>query len=160
MSDETSDVIEIIPATGNDLNDIQQLFRKMFEIYHVDQDIEYPYTESGIRYLKNCIDHHIALVARDNERIIGFLTGGIEGALPFKTYQQHGHIHNLFVLEECRGQGIGKQLILQFIQICEENNVHRIITDSDDKAALRRFYVSLGFRISGVNYEMDTANEG
>lgn len=24
----------------------------------------------------------------------------------------------------------------------------------------RRFYVSLGFRITGVNYEMDTANEG
>jgi ribosomal protein S18 acetylase RimI-like enzyme len=72
------------------------------------------------------------LVAKDNERTIGILTGGIEDAAPFKTYQQHGHIHNLFVLEEYRGQGIGKRLILHFIRICEENNVDRIITDSDD----------------------------
>ena len=146
--------IETTPATRNDFSDIQHLFRKMFEIYHVDQDIGYPYTDSGIRYLKNCIDHRIALVAKDGERTIGFLTGGIEDAAPFKTYQQHGHIHNLFVLAEYRGQGIGKRLILDFIQICQENGVHRIVTDSDDIEALRRFYVSLGFRITGINYEL------
>ncbi|MCP4166326.1 MAG: GNAT family N-acetyltransferase [Chloroflexi bacterium] len=80
--------------------------------------------------------------------------------MPFKTYRQHGHIHNLFVLQEYRGQGIGKRLIRQFMQRCEENNVHRIVTDSDDIAALRRFYTSLGFHITGVNYEMDTSDHG
>ena len=152
--------IEIAPASSNDISDIQHLFRKMFEIYHVDQDIEYPYTDSGISYLHNCVDHQIALVAKDVERTVGFLTGAIEHTLPFKTYRQHGHLHNLFVLEEYRGQGIGKRLIVQFIQRCDENNVHRIITDSDDIEALRHLYTSLGFRISGVNYEMDTSGEG
>ena len=131
----------------------------MFEIYHVDQDIEYPYTNSGICYLQNCIDHQIAWVAKDGEKTVGFLTGAIEDAMPFKTYQQQGHIHNLFVLEAYRGQGIGKRLTRQFIQRCSENNVHRILTDSDDKEALRRFYTSLGFRISGVNYEMNSSDD-
>lgn len=151
---------QIKPASRNDISDIQHLFHKMFEIYHVDQDIEYPYTASGISYLQNCVDHQIALVAKDSEKTVGFLTGGIEDALPFKTYQQQGHIHNLFVLEAYRGQGIGKRLIQQFIQRCEENDVHRILTDSDDKEALRRFYTSLGFRISGVNYEMNNSDDG
>ncbi|UCC99407.1 MAG: GNAT family N-acetyltransferase [Phycisphaerales bacterium] len=146
-------VIDITRASRNDFSDIQALFRKMFEIFHVDQNIEYPYTGNGISYLRNCIEHRIALVAKDNERTVGFLTGGIEAAPSFKTYRQHGHIHNLYVLEEYRGQGIGKRLILRFIQICEENDVGRIITDSDDIEILRRFYTSLGFRISGVNYE-------
>jgi len=149
----------IVPATMHDFGDIQRLFRKMFDLYHVDQDIEYPYTDSGVSYLKTCIEHRIALVAKDAERIVGFLTGGIGDAAPFKTYQQQGHIHNLFVLEGYRGQGIGKRLIRQFVEICRENNVHRIITDSDDIEALRHFYVSLGFRITGIIYEMDTPRD-
>jgi ribosomal protein S18 acetylase RimI-like enzyme len=150
--------IEIVPATMRDFGDMQQMFRKMFELYHVDQDIEYPYTDAGISYLKNCIDRRIALVAKDKKRTVGFLTGGIGDAAPFKTYQQQGHIHNLFVLDEYRGQGIGKRLIQRFVEICKGNAVHRIITDSDDIEALRRFYVSLGFCITGIIYEMNTAN--
>jgi ribosomal protein S18 acetylase RimI-like enzyme len=156
----TSNKIEIIPASRADIGDIQHLFRKMFEIYHVDQDINYPYTENGLSYLQDCIDRQIALVAKDGERTVGFLTGGIEDTLPFKTYRQHGHLHNLFVLEEYRGHGIGKRLVSQFIERCKANNVHRISTDSDDIEALRRFYTSFGFRISGVNYEMDISDEG
>lgn len=148
--------IDISAASRDDVSAMQRLFRMMFEIFHVDQNIEYPFTDSGISYLENCIDHRIALVAKDKERTIGFLTGGIEDAAPFKTYRQHGHLHNLFVLEAYRGQGIGKRLIQRFIQICQENNVRRIITDSDDIEALRRFYTSLGFLITGVNYELSS----
>jgi len=152
--------IEIVSATRDDMNAIQHLFREMFEIYHVDQDVEYPYTESGLNYLTNCINQGIALIARADNQVIGFLTGGIEDTMAFKTYRQHGHIHNLFVLEEYRGQGLGERLIRQFARRCEDNDVHRIVTDSDDIAALRRFYTSLGFRVTGINYEMNTTANG
>ena len=152
--------IKIVSATGDDMSAIQHLFREMFEIYHVDQNVEYPYTESGLSYLTNCIDQGIALVAKDDNQVIGFLTGGIEDAMAFKTYRQHGHIHNLFVLEEYRGQGLGERLIRQFVRRCKDNDVHRIVTDSDDIVALRRFYTSLGFLVTGINYEMNTADNG
>lgn len=142
-------------ASLTDLSNMQDLFRQMFEIFHVDQDIDYPYTEHGINYLKNCIEQEIALVANDGETTIAFLTGGIEEAMPFKTYKYHGHLHNLFVLESYRGQGIGKQLIKQFVQICARKNVHRIVTDSDNTDSLKHFYLSQGFRISSINYEFD-----
>jgi len=147
--------IKIFQASNSDLSIIQALFYKMFEIFYVDQNIDYPYTEDGIQYLKNCIEHQIALVAKDGDTIIAFLTGGIEDAMPFKTYKQHGHLHNLFVLEDYRRQGIGKQLVQQFVQKCAENDVHRIVTDSDNTEALKHFYTSQGFRISSVNYEWD-----
>lgn len=146
--------IEIVSATKDDMRAVQHLFRQMFEIYPIDQDIEHPYSESGVNYLENCIDHRIALVAKDEDKIIGFLTGGIEATMPFKTYRQHGHIHNLFIVKDYRRHGIGER----FIQRCQEQGVHRIVTDSDDIAGLRRFYTSFGFRITGVNYEMDAAN--
>lgn len=133
---------------------MQHLFRKMFEIYHVDQNIDYPYTDSGISYLKDRIRNGIAFVARDGEKRIGFTTGAIEDTLPFKSYRQHGHLHNLFVLEAYRNMRIGRRLVERFIQRCAEDGVQRIMTDSDDIESLRRFYTSLGFRITGVNYEL------
>ena len=148
--------IAIEQATSSDMSDIQYLFRKMFEIYHVDQNIEYPYTEDGINYLKNCIQHQIALIAKHNDTTIGFVTGEIENALPFKSYHQQGHIHNLYVMDEYRNRGIGKGLVLLFIQKCHEKDVHRIVADSDDQESLRRFYLSLGFHVSGINYDMDS----
>jgi len=150
-----TELVRIFRASNSDLSIIQALFHKMFEIFHVDQNINYPYTEDGIQYLKNCIEHQIALVAKDGDTIIAFLTGGIEAPLSFKTYKQHGHLHNLFVLETYRGRGIGKLLIQQFIRDCADNNVHRIVTDSDNTEALKHFYTSQGFRISSVNYELD-----
>lgn len=78
--------LEITIASTEDFHDIQRLFRKMFELYHVDQNIEYPYTEHGIQYLQQCIDHQMAFVAKEDGNVVGFLTGAIEEALPFKTY--------------------------------------------------------------------------
>ena len=151
--------IEITIASKRDLSEIQYLFRKMFELSHIDQNIEYPYTDQGIYYLQQCREHHMAFVAKDTGNVVGFLTGAIEDALPFKTYQQQGHLHNLFVLDAYRGQGIGKQLISQFIRECQNNRVDRIITDSDDTEPLRHFYTSFGFRITGVNYEIHIAHD-
>ena len=145
---------EIHVATKGDFEKIQYLFKKMFVLYSEDQNIDYPYTKKGIDYLHNCIDNGMALVARDGKEVIGFITGGVENALPFKTYQKQAYIHNLFVLEEFRRQGIGKTLIQKFIKICKDRNIDHIITDSEDSAQLRTFYQSVGFKVTGVIYEM------
>ena len=148
--------IEIAQASKKDFHDIQHLFRKMFEIYHEDQNVEYPYTDHGISYVQQCIAQNMAFVAKDGGKVIGFIIGEIEKALPFKTYKTIGHLHNLFVGEGYRGQGIGEKLVTRFIEGCHNKHVCRILTDSDDKEPLKRFYTSIGFRITGINYEFTT----
>lgn len=145
---------EIRVATEGDFEKIQYLFKKMFEIYSEDQNIDYPYTNSGIDYLHNCINNGLALVARRGTEVIGFLTGGIEDALPFKTYQKQARIHDLFISKTFRGQHIGKALIQEFIKICKDRNIDRITTDSEDTEQLRSFYQSVGLKITGIIYEM------
>lgn len=70
--------IMILEADKNDFADMQILFRKMFDIFTEDQDVEYPYTESGINYIMNKIAAGTAIVSKDRERVIGFKITGVE----------------------------------------------------------------------------------
>ena len=110
--------IAIRNASLDDFQVIQLLFRKMFDIFYEDQDVEYPYKESGKQYLTERIEHGIAIVAMIDNRVIGFLTGSIEKSLDFKTYEEYGFIHNMFILEEYRSTGVGKSLVGTFIDRC------------------------------------------
>ena len=147
-------MIHIEKAKSEDFNTIQILFGKMFEIFHVDQDVNWPFTKSGIDYLNNCINNKIALVAKDKNNVVGFATGGISETMPFQTYKYKAYLENLFVLSEYRNSNIGRELTLNFIKIAKESGVDRIHTDSDNDEKLKRFYASLGFEIIGVNYQL------
>jgi GNAT superfamily N-acetyltransferase len=146
--------LTIRDATLGDFQDIQLLFRKMFDIFYEDQDIEYPYKESGKRYLEERIKHGIAIVVMIDNKVVGFLTGSIEQSLDFKTYEKYGFIHNMFILEEFRSTGIGKRLVETFIDRCKELGISYIHTDSDANQMLINFYTGIGFKISGVSYKM------
>lgn len=146
--------IAIENACMDDLKSIQLLFRKMFDIFHEDQDVEYPFSESGERYLKERIEEGFAIVAKHNNCVIGFLTGSIEPALDFKLYENYGFIQNMFIIDEFRDAGIGKSLIDAFKDKCKEQGISYIHTDSDANQSLINFYTGNGFKISGVSYKM------
>ncbi len=147
-------MIVIDKARTEDFESIQKLFRMMFDIYPENQDVGYPFTESGVNYLKGRIENGFVLAARDDKTIVGFLAGSIEDAIDFKTYRQYGFIQNMFILEDYRRKGIGRMLINRFIDLCKRSNVEFILTDSDANQSIINFYTGLGFKISGVNYIM------
>jgi len=146
--------IAIQNASLDDFQDLQLLFREMFDIFREDQDVEYPYKASGEQYLKERINEGFAIVAKHNNCVVGFLTGSIEPALEFKLYEKYGFIHNMFVQDEFRNEGIGKKLIDAFVDICKEQGISYIHTDSDANQSLINFYTGNGFKISGLNYIM------
>lgn len=146
--------IIIQKAVERDFTEIQELFRRMFDIFYEDQDVEYPYTENGINYLQKRIDSGFAFVARVDGKIVGFLTGTIQNAIDFKTYKKYGFIENMYIKEENRKSGIGKMLILEFVNMCKDLKINHIQTDSDANQSLINFYAGIGFKITGVNYEM------
>jgi ribosomal protein S18 acetylase RimI-like enzyme len=144
----------ICAATQDDFEDIQYLFKKLFEIHSVDQNVDYHYTEPGIDYLHRSIDNGITLVAKCGKAVVGFISGGTVDALPFKSFRKQALIRDLFVSNEFRRQGLGKALVQKFTDICRKMGIDHITTDSEDTEQLRSFYKSLGFRVTGVIYEM------
>ena len=146
--------IKVKIANNEDFESIQILFRKMFDIYSENQEVEYPFSENGINYLVNRIENGFAFIARGNDKTMGFLTGCINDSIEFKAYKKYGFVENMFVEEEYRKNGIGKLLITAFLKKCESLDIKYIQTESDANQELINFYTGLGFKISGINYFM------
>jgi GNAT superfamily N-acetyltransferase len=94
---------------------------------------------------------HIILVALIDNNIVGTGTLLIESKLSHNlTYM--GHIENLFILEEYRGKGIGKQIMEILIDYAKNFGCYRI--DLICKDELLNFYKNIGFKIKQLGMTM------
>ncbi len=93
------------------------------------------------------VDDHIALVAEANGRLKAFLPGKILADHPASIHKKIADLSSIFVRENQRGKGIGRQLINRFLQFCR-NNEATLVTVRVAKAndPTREFYHGLGFK--------------
>lgn len=112
----------IIRDATDDDEDILALFMQRLNIFEhtlrPDRDRTDRSAVDHIKYLKNLIKTQggFALIAQDAENPIGFLIGLIEteeGSYVVPEHRRYGLISDLYVSDEVRGMGIGKQLLAE-----------------------------------------------
>jgi len=136
-------------ATLDDLNTIQDLNNKLFELEKENYDTtlvkDWPLSEDGKEYFSDLIKNHYVLVAIVNNSIVGYLAGSIEEKGSYEEIQ-YGEINNMFINDESRGLGIGKSLINTFKEYCREKNILniKVVASYKNKKAIE-FYHKNGF---------------
>ena len=124
--------ITIRNATLDDLQKIQELNLKLFEKEHKEYDnlldMHWTFSEAGTTYYHNRIsqDEGCVLVALVDNKIVGYLCGGLTEAEKYRRLPIVAELENTFVLDEFRSKGIGKQLYTAFIDWCTSKNVGKI----------------------------------
>jgi GNAT superfamily N-acetyltransferase len=109
-------------ATLNDLQKIQELNLKLFEKEHKEYDpllnMDWTFSEAGTKYYQDRISKNdgCVLVAIIDDKIIGYLCGGLTEAENYRHLPIVAELENTFVLNEFRSKGIGKQLYNKFIE--------------------------------------------
>lgn len=101
--------------------------------------------------------HHLLLVAEASDdsgptQLVGFLISVLEDEIPIYEVQQYGYIHDLWVEEAYRHQGIARLMVERTIEHYHQQGVTqiRLSTVSTNESA-RRLYSACGFRISTVD---------
>jgi ribosomal protein S18 acetylase RimI-like enzyme len=100
-----------------------------------------------------------ALVARDGDRILGFVTFGPESE-NFEQDTTRGLIHNVFVREGHRGNGIGSDLLAAAEERLEALGVDAIALQAmatNDRA--RAFYRRHGYRPHRIELEKSAESD-
>jgi len=97
----------------------------------------------GIReYLQNSQD--IVCIAEDKGKLIGYCCGRISRHMSFK--EPIADVVELFLSEDYRGKGIGKQLLsgieAEFVK-CGVNRVRILVREGSETA--RKFYLACGY---------------
>lgn len=91
----------------------------------------------------------VFIVAQREERIVAFLIGTVEAEIPIYRVKEFGFIHDLWVEEEYRHEGIARQMTMLAIERFKALGVQQIRLDTAAaNEPARKLFASCGFRIS------------
>lgn len=152
--------MEIREAVVGDLKRIQELNLMLFEKEkrEFDEllDLNWTFGEEGASHFEDAIgkDTACAFVVEDDGRIVGYLVGGICKVESYRNALKSAELDNMFVLEECRGKGVGGMLYDSFVQWCKEKDVKmlRVNASAGNEGAIG-FYRKVGFEDYSLTLE-------
>ena len=98
----------------------------------------------------------VFLVAEREGKIVAFLIGTIEDTIPVYRLKETGYIHDLFVDDTYRNEGIGRQLTMLAVEKFRELGVKQVRLETATKnEAARKLFESCGFRVSSIEMLTD-----
>ena len=150
--------IIIRKAIIEDLKTVQELNYKLFYLEYNNFDpalnMKWTFSEKGETYFEKLIKEGTVWVAVDNDKVIGYLAGSIDGKPSYAT-KSLAELDNFYIDEEYRRQGIGKRLVQEFKAYCINQGIEEIkVTASSRNINAREFYKNNGFDDFEVTYKM------
>lgn len=142
-------MIEIRNATPEDAEQIAKVHVKSWQTTYqkiVDEEVLSAMNwedrvENWRETIKSLGSQATILVAVENDRIVGFLSGGQAR----QTLENcDAEIYAIYLLEESRGKGVGRQLISKYFNWLTENGFHSCFVWIAKENPYRSFYLSVG----------------
>ena len=87
---------------------------------------DYPLQKGSRDYFIQRINKDCALVAMADGKIAGYLVGSIIAPEDYRVKLRIAEAENMLVLEEFRGEGIGKKLFAEFVKWSRANKADRV----------------------------------
>ena len=100
-------------------------------------------------FLKNLNNNHVIFLMKDsknNNKIIGSITIIIEHKI-IHGFSKVGHIEDVVVDSNYRGQKLGQKLINYAVGLCKDKGCYKVILDCSNENI--KFYEKCGFELKG-----------
>jgi ribosomal protein S18 acetylase RimI-like enzyme len=157
--------MQIRPATAQDVSAVLPMVRKICALHQKWDKAKYdfkPEPEKRYeRWLTARADdpRSVFLVAEENAKLFAFLIGTVEQEIPIYNLTEFGFIHDLWVEEDYRHEGIGRQLTMAAIEKFSAIGVRQIRLDTAaPNEAARALFGSCGFRPSVTEMLIELEN--
>jgi phosphinothricin acetyltransferase len=144
--------VEVRLATPSDNEAIREIYNLEVVESTVTFDLVPRSPEQQHEWLSNRSGAHAVLVAAEGNEIVGF------GSLsPYRDRPAYSTTveDSIYVRRDCRGQGVGKMLLVELLRLATAHGFHaviaRIVGDHDASIALHR---AAGFEIVGTEREV------
>jgi len=142
--------VQIRRATTRDVREILPVWGELAG-FHADLDPAFTPSPQWPReygaYLRALIgrDDAMAVIARDAGQIIGYAIGRITALPPFFEHRYRGYIHDVYVRDAYRRQGIGRRMVEEILEWLRGRGVNLVeLTVAANNDAVR-FWERLGF---------------
>ncbi len=145
--------INVRPAVRDDLPRISELAGKLVRMHHETDPARFflpENVEGGYAWWfgKELLRPEAKIfVAVDDESIVGYAYGTIEGRDWNLLLDDHGAIHDVFVSDDARNSGSGRALMTRLIAELEDQGAKRIVLSTMvSNESAQRLFRACGFR--------------
>ena len=102
----------------------------------------------------------VFLVAEREGNLVAFLVGTVEAEIPVYTLVEYGFIHDLWVEEAYRHEGVGRQMAMLAVETFRRIGVKQVRLDTAARNdAARGLFSSCGFRPSVTEMLIEVGGE-
>jgi ribosomal protein S18 acetylase RimI-like enzyme len=150
------------PATPADVPAVLPMVDRLAALHEQWDAAKYPYLpnvgEMYRRWLAGRADdpRSVFLVAEREGRIVAFLVGTVEREIPIYRVREYGFIHDLWVDEAYRNEGVARQMVMLAVERFREIGVPQVRLDTAiPNDAARNLFKSCGFRPSMTEMLLD-----
>jgi ribosomal protein S18 acetylase RimI-like enzyme len=160
------------PATPDDVPAVVPMVRKIAAFHEAIDASKYAYRgEVGEMYQRwltqRAVDHRsVFLVAEPDDRIAGapgpanslagFLVASVEKEIPIYLLREFGLIHDLWIEEQYRNEGVARQMVTLAIERFEQIGVTQVrLYAAWENAPARTLFERCGFRPSSLEMLID-----
>jgi ribosomal protein S18 acetylase RimI-like enzyme len=147
--------MEIRRATADDVPAVLPMVAKICALHEAWDSAKYGFLPSPEQRYRRWLSARPAdpravfLVAEREGRLVAFLIGDVEDEIPIYRVREFGFIHDVWVEEEYRHEGIGRQMVMLAIEQFRQVGVPQVRLDTAlANEAARKLFASCGFRIS------------
>ena len=150
--------MDIRPATSDDVPAVLPMVRKLCALHRAWDPDKYDFLDGIEEMYRGWLTSRtrdarsVFLVAdREGRGPVGFLIGTVEREIPIYRLKEFGFIHDLWVEEDYRNEGLARQLVMTAVERFREIGVAQVRLDTaaaNDVA--RTLFEKCGFRTSVV----------
>lgn len=116
---------------------------------------------------KNCFEHHWSkesfkkeLINENARYLVAKLDRKIVGYVGIWLILDEGHITNVAVHNDYRGQKIGDKLVQALVNLCKENNINSMTLEVRvSNIVAQNLYKKYGFKLAGIRKEYYSDNK-
>lgn len=131
--------MEILQATMNELEDLTKLFDEYRQFYGIDSDIS---SAKAFLQLRLALKESVVFVAQEDGKVIGFTQ--LYPTFSSIALQRAFILNDIYVTEDARGLGVGKALMEQVFQYCEQQDARYVtLQTAADNVNARKLYEKL-----------------
>ena len=150
--------MEIRPATRDDVPAVLPMVRKVCAFHESLDPAKYGFRgDPGRMYdrwlVRRAKDPRSVFLVAEAEPglLVGFLVGTTEEEIPIYRLKEFGFIHDLWVEEKYRNEGIARQMVTLAVERLREIGMKQVRLDvADQNQAARGLFATCGFRPSIV----------
>jgi ribosomal protein S18 acetylase RimI-like enzyme len=149
--------MEIRPATAEDVPGVLPMVEKICALHESWDPAKYGFLPNPSAKYSRWLTarasdpRSVFLVADHESRPIAFLIGTVETEIPIYRLKEFGFIHDLWVEENYRHEGIARQMVMLAIEKFRAMNVPQIRLDTAAaNEAARKLFTACGFRPSTI----------